>query len=203
MEIIEVFENGKPSTYGKIVTIKGDTGGLSGGLFMASLTSGNLGKLLRLYRQKGGTLISEEEVQQTEAKDASQNYDPVIKTQFKAAASDPLMIEAQDEFFASRFLAPAKTICAERGFTEPLILALVTDGLVHGSYKLIDSKVPKTVNQWDYARIYTQTRKDWLANHSNPVLHTCVYRMLTFEALIAANNWGLNKPFTVHGVTLT
>ena len=60
LRIVEVFENAVPDRYDLLVSVKGDTGGLSGGLLMASMASGNLGKMLRLYRNMGGITITEE-----------------------------------------------------------------------------------------------------------------------------------------------
>jgi chitosanase len=203
LEIVEIFEGGRPDNYGALVAIPGDTGGLSGGLLQATMNSGNLGKLLRLYRTYGGTTITEDEVLQVERKDPSQNNDPIFRKMFKAAASEQPMRDAQDTYFYGMFLAPAERTCQDRGWTEPLVIALVLDGFVHGSFKKINSMVPSTLNQWEWARTYIQLRKRWLAEHANPVLNKCIYRMETFEALVAANNWQLSKPFLVHGYNLT
>ena len=202
LDIIEVFENGTPDTYGNIVCLKGDTGGLSGGLLMATLRSGNLGRLLRLYRDMGGTLITEEEVRQTEARDESQNTDPTIRAQFKKAANDPIMQECQEIFFGSNYLKNAKEFCAARGFVEPLTLAVTLDGFVQGSFKFIAGKVPRQLPEREWVKVYVQTRKRWLAENANTLLHRTVYRMETFEELIRTDNWGLLRPFTVHGYTL-
>lgn len=202
LDIICIFENGRPETYYKLVCLMGDTGGLSGGLLMASLASGNLGKLLRLYRTMGGTSISEEEVRQTERMDPSQNTDPIIRNMFKASSSDPIMHEAQDTFFYNEFVKPAEAIAKTRGWTEPLAICLILDGLVHGSFKKIDGMVPKSLNQWDWARTYTQMRKQWLQGHNNPLLQKTVYRMEFFEQQINSNNWKLDTPMRVHGYDL-
>lgn len=202
LRIVEVFENAAADRYDLLVSIKGDTGGLSGGLLMASMASGNLGKMLRLYRNMGGTTITEEEVQQTERKDRSQNTDPVIRRMFKEASSEKIMHDAQDQFFYTQFVQPAESIWAARGWKEPLTLALVLDGLTHGHFHPLANKVPRSLSEHDWVTTYVAMRKRWLAEHPNPLLHRCVYRMEFFEQQLAASNWSLVLPIKVHGVTL-
>lgn len=204
LQVISIFESGHPLVYGTLIYVKGDTGELSGGALQASMASGNLGKMLRLYRTKGGTLISEAEVQQTEAKDPSQNTDPVIRAMFKAAAHDPIMAETQLEFFNGNFVAHAEHIADAMKITEPLGICLIADGCVHGSFEKIRSRVPLGLNQWEFCKQYIATRRAWLASSTNPILQKCVYRMAFFEEQVAAGNWKLNKfPVMVHGVLLT
>ena len=205
MEVIEIFENAHPFEYGQIVAIKGDSGGLSGGLLMASMRSGNLGKLLRAYRTAGGTMISEEEVQQTEAQDPSQNSDPVIRSMFKAAVQDPIMREVQDTFFYGMFLKPAEEWAAARGYQYPLTTLLIFDGIVHGHFfgtHGFGTTVPKSLPEKDWVKEYVAERKKWLAENINPVLRNCVYRMVFFEQMQALGNYGLVLPLVAHGFTL-
>lgn len=48
-----------------------------------------------------------------------------------------------------------------------------------------------------------KARRNWLANHSNVVLHNTVYRMDCFQLEIDRGNWDLSKrPIDAHGVKI-
>jgi len=204
IDIVGTFENGKPAQFGKLVVIPGDSGEISGGLFMASMASGNLGKLLQAYAAAGGTLISAAEIAGVVAKNPAENTDPAIKAQFASAATETLMQTVQYEFFGDQFVTPAQNFCTGRKFTLPLTLALVLDGIVHGHFygsQGLGTTTPRLTEK-DWVKAYVAARKAWLQNNPNPVLHNCVYRMSTFETLIANDNWNLVRPIAVHGFTL-
>ena len=205
LEILEVFECGAPDRYGTISNVPADKGGISVGILQASLNSGNLGKLLRAYRNAGGKCVSEEEVVQTEAKDPSQNKDPKFTAMLQAAGKDPIMQRVQDEFFSTMFVKPAEEWCRKRGFVLPLSMAVVLDGCVHGHFygdTGLAAATPKSLPEKQWIQSYLSLRRTWLANYSNPILRLCVYRPDSFLALIKSSNWTLQKPFVIHGVTL-
>lgn len=198
-DIIECFENGKANAYGGLVSIKGDTGGLSGGELMASLSSGNLGKLCRLYQQNGGTKIPEGLIQLAEAKDPSLNTSAEFRAAWKEAAKDPLMWETQDEFFYQNFELPGEHWCKTYGFVTPLSIAVVMDSNIHGGFAVVMKRVKLPVmEEKAWITEYIKQRRDWLANHKNPALHTTVYRMDTFLELVQKDNWNLEGPINVH-----
>lgn len=205
IDIIGVFENGKPGVYGHLVAVSGDAGGLSGGLLMASMNSGNLGKLMRAYSDAGGMQISEEEIQQTEAMDPSQNTDRTIREMFAQAAKDPIMQEVQDDFFYEEFLIPAYNWCAKRNFVEPLTRCVAFDGIVHGKFygaKGFATTTPGTLPERAWVSEYLRRRRGWFETNSNPVLRRCTYRPKFFQDEIARGNWNLERPLSPNGFTI-
>jgi chitosanase len=51
---------------------------------------------------------------------------------------------------------------------------------------------------------YTETRKDWLVNHSKPILRNTVYRCNCYLAEMDMDNWTLEKtPIVMHGTAVT
>lgn len=200
-DLIECFENSRPDRYAGLVYIKGDTGHLSGGELMASLTSGSLGKICRRYAAKGGTKIPEALVQKAEAKDTSLDTDKAFRDAWKAAAADPLMHDAQDEFFYDLYQSPASAWCRAHGYTQPLTVALVMDGHIQGAFDkiltIMGGATPGAENEQRWATIYINTRFDWLKFHPNPVLRQTTYRMATFKELVRVGNWSLEAPIKV------
>ena len=198
-DIIECFENSRPNRYGGLVVIPGDTGGISGGELMASLTSGSLGKLCRLYATKGGRKIPEELIALAEKKDPALNTSAGFRLSWAAAATDPLMQQAQDEFFYASYELPGENWCKGKGFSLPLSTAVLMDSHVHGAFSTVAALVTLPFDDEKvWITEYVRQRRNWMANNKNAVLHTCVYRMDTFIALIQAENWNLDGPLAVH-----
>ena len=198
-DAIECFENGKPNQYGGLVTMAGDTGGVSGGELMASLSSGNLGKLCRLYAKKGGVLIPELLIAYAEACNPVLNNNAEFKAAWKAAATDPLMASAQDEFFYTMFQVPAENWCKSHGFVTPLATLVIMDSLIHGALGAISKKVsPTTKTERQWIAEYVAIRRAWLAGYTNVLLQHCVGRMDTMLELISKDNWNLDGPINVH-----
>jgi len=51
---------------------------------------------------------------------------------------------------------------------------------------------------------YVDTRNNWLANHSNAVLHPTVYRTQCFKQEISRGNWDLSQlPIKANGVNVS
>ncbi|SMC27465.1 Putative peptidoglycan binding domain-containing protein [Desulfacinum hydrothermale DSM 13146] len=59
-----------------------------------------------------------------------------------------------------------------------------------------------SLGETQWVQRYVQVRKHWLATHSNPLLHRTVYRMESFEDLMAQDKWGLELPLVVRGVRI-
>jgi len=51
-------------------------------------------------------------------------------------------------------------------------------------------------------KAYVAARKAWLLGNSNPLVQKTIYRMETFEKLMAEGNWELAAPLTVRGVKI-
>jgi chitosanase len=55
----------------------------------------------------------------------------------------------------------------------------------------------------EWTKAYIKTRRKWLAENSNPILHGTVYRMDAFQRLIDQGYWGLELPLVVRGVEIS
>ncbi len=202
MAIIECFENGKPNLYHQTYWNK-ETQELSGGLLMASTKSGNMGRLLRRYKNNGGIGISDMVIRSVENQ-AVLNSELLVKAfreLFKKAGADPIMQATQQDFFSDQFLAPAERMSRSLGITEPLGRVVVFDSFIQGAFKTVKAHVqehyPNTqqdLNQWDLVREYLKARRDWLANNPNPVLHKTVDRVDSLIHLEQIGNWKLDLP---------
>jgi hypothetical protein len=214
MAVISVFENGKPNTYGQTYW-EPNTKELSGGLLMASTLSGNMHKLLTVYQNAGGKLIDFTFIHVLAANDPTKLSDAdrdTFRAQFKKAGSDPVMQQAQLDFFSDQFLAKAESRAETLGLTEPLARLVILDSTVQGGFatvlKLMPTKYEGTdtpLNQWDFTKIYIQTRMNWLATSSNTLLHRTVDRLQSVQAIVDSNNWKLETPIHLptKGYTIT
>ena len=213
--IVQVFETGKLGTkkaYSVVTLLRGDTGGLTYGKHQTTINSGNLYLLIKAYTETAGALYATQFVPYMAllAKKA-----PLLasNTAFKKlladAGTDPVMQKAQDDFFDRVFWEPAVKTATAYGFTRPLSAAIIYDSMIHGSWGMIRDRTnnavgaPKSINEVTWIQAYNNTRRSWLANHSNKLLRNCVYRQDALKALMAAGEWDLSPPFTVRGVKVT
>lgn len=213
--IVQIFETDKLggiAAYASISNMKGDTGGLTYGKHQTTINSGNLYILIKAYVEANGLYSAKfaEYLNGVKNKDKSLATNSVFLKLLKdSALNDPIMRSVQDTFFDSVYWNPAKAIADNLGATKALSLALVYDSTVHGSFSLIRNRVNSSygtvakIGELVWFKKYNETRRSWLANHSNALLHKTVYRQDTFNAIIAANNWDLNLPFSMRGFTLT
>lgn len=119
------------------------------------------------------------------------------------SAGDPLMRLAQDQVFNEKYMAPALQIMESMGWVEPLTLAVLYDSKIHGSYGAVRDKTMSNANERIWIPSYVATRHFHLGHagervsvFGNRLLRSTVYRMKTFETLLAENNWGLETPIT-------
>lgn len=204
--IIQIFETGRLSrkSYGTVTNISGDKGGLTYGKHQASINSGSLYGMIALYCKKPGAQYANAMLpylQQLLRADAALATNTQFRSLLKSAGDDPIMQEAQDEYFVQRFMQPAIAFCNTRGYTSPLTLAVVYDSIIHGSFKRVGARVP-ILPEREWAKRYCEARRNWLASHANPVLRACVYRPNTFLTLIANGKWDLPLPLLVRGITI-
>lgn len=199
LAILAIFETGKPNGYSAFANAEGDTGGVSLGLFQASLNSGNAGRLLRAYTDAGGQLDSRW-VDLAELRDSSLDC-PEFRAEWEAVCDTELMQLVQQEFFYTAFIRPAVSWCSSFApkMIYPLSLAVVADSRVHGSLVRLAVEVPPTNDEMEWVELYLVTRRTWLATHHNYLLRRTVYRPDFFLGLVEAGNWGLEKPFICRG----
>lgn len=208
--IVNIFETGKVlGLYGQVTLIKGDKGHLTYGRSQTTLGSGNLHILLESYCQTAGAIFAARLApflpRFSKPYDFTLDDDSLVKNLLRAAADDPVMRDVQDAFFDKEYWQPAAKEAAAAGIASPLGVAVVYDSTVHGSWPLIRQKTETAVGdvaaagEKKWISTYVETRREWLAGHSNPVLHPTVYRMDAFRRLIDQNLWNLDLPLVVRG----
>ena len=212
MAIVNIFETGRVlGDYGKVTLLPGDPGHLTYGRSQTTLTSGNLFLLIKAYAESEGAAFAEELrpfLGRLASKDVALDHDPELRRHLRAAGDDPVMREAQDDFFDRVYWAPALTSAAFIGAETPLGTTVVYDGRIHGSWHRLRDRTndsfgtlaEKGEKAW-IAR-YVQMRHDWLAGHSIRILRKTTYRMTTFQSLIDGDKWDLPLPLRVRGITL-
>jgi chitosanase len=205
--IIEVFETGRigKGGYGTVTLIKGDTGGLSYGKHQASLNSGNLALLVARYIEANGAEAENLRrfLKGLEARDGALNNNKALHAALAAAGNDPIMEKCQVQFFDELFWLPSCRAATQQGVSSALGHAVIFDGHIHGGFWRIAKSVGSLADEREWVKRYIATRRHWLANHNNPVLHKTVYRMDAFLSLVEAGNWDLEPPVKVRGVVIT
>lgn len=211
--IVNVFETGKLlGNYACVTVLPGDSGHLTYGRSQTTLTSGNLYLLIKAYCDVSNALYAESfksYFSKLEKKDVSLDVDSELKNLLKEAGNDPTMHAVQDQFFDRVYWNPAVRAAGSYGIYCGLGVAVAYDSKVHGS---LDKIAKQTIQQYGYPREigehvwiehYVNIRKNWLAAHSNTLLHKTVYRMESFQSLIQAEKWELELPLKIRSVTIT
>ena len=211
--VVEIFETGKLSNnYGMVTLIAGDTGGLTYGKHQTTLNSGNLYLLIKAYCEDSGADLKNElsaYLGQLQDRDQSLNNDQAFKELLRKAGADNDMKEVQDAFFERVYWQPAFATAKAMEFKRQLSFAVVYDSFIHGSWKRIRDRVNAKhgatyfYNETGWIRAYNDERRNWLANHSNPVLRNTVYRQDAIKLLMNSDNWDLRLPVVVRGVTIS
>lgn len=134
--ITSIFEsgnpNGRPEAYQTY-----DAGIISYGKHQATLAAGTLGEVMQRYWELSQTPTSRtlhaDYGQRILNRDASLRHDERLKTLLLEAATDPAMIQAQDDVFARLFYTPAVRKTRQLGLQTPLGLACIYDMMIqHG-----------------------------------------------------------------------
>jgi len=217
--IVNVFETGKPAgDYANVTLIPGDAGHLTYGRSQAALASGNLWRLVENYCQAaagGGAEDLRAYLLRLEARDFTLDQDARFRALLREAGSDGVMRRVQDEFFDRAYWEPALAAAQRLGISTALGTGVVYDSFIHGAWgRLRDATTARVglpsgsagtgtgEGEHEWVREYVALRRDWLANHPNPVLRRAVYRMDTFAALLVPGNWALALPVVAHGVVI-
>ncbi len=210
--IINVFETGTPyGDYGRVTLLQGDTGHLTYGRSQTTLASGNLYLLIKSYCNAPGAEFAQELsgfLQRLEAIDLTLDHDLRFRRLLREAGNDPVMQEVQDGFFDRVYWTPALNTANATGIKCELGVSVVYDSFIHGAWhtvkKLTDQQAGtlNDIGETNWVAEYVLARRNWLANHPNPLLHRTVYRMDSFRQIIMTNNWGLELPFVVRGVMI-
>jgi len=128
----------------------------------------------------------------------------------KAGKNDPVMKICQDRLFETKYYQPALGWFNVHGFKMPLSLLVIYDSYIHSGSILsflrnrFAALVPSNGgDEKEWIQNYVNVRHQWLANHSNPVLHPTVYRTNCFKDQIQNNNWDFTKTIKANGVTIS
>ena len=210
--IVNVFETSRArGDYAQVTVLRGDTGHLTYGRAQTTLGSGNLHNLVKAYCEAPDAAFAGElrpYLEPLAEKDTSLDHDGELHHILREAGGDPVMCETQDAFFDRVYWAPAMRSAEHVGLATALGRAVVYDSRIHGSWHRMRDRTidrhgtPAAMGEQVWVQAYVDTRRDWLANHSNTLLNKTVYRMDAFKGLFAEDRWDLALPFTVRGVTI-
>ena len=210
--IVNIFETSHVrGDYGMVTLLAGDSGHLTYGRSQTTLASGNLFLLIRAYCQAQGAQFVDAlqpYVQRLSDRDLTLDGDSSFRRTLQEAGSDPVMQDTQDTFFDRVYWSPALQYARTSGLVTALGTSVVYDSCVHGSWTLVRDKVNASgtaaqIGEQKWLTKYVAIRRDWLATHTNPLLHRCVYRMDSFQQLIQEQKWQLELPLTVRGIQIT
>lgn len=210
--IVNVFETGSVrGDYANITLIPGDSGHLTYGRSQTTLASGNLYLLVEAYCSETGAAYANAlrpYLARLKACDLSLDRDAGLRTALHdAGRHDPVMMQVQDEFFDRVYWNPAVQRAANVGLSTPLGVAVAYDSTVHGSWGTMRDRTNANfgtagaIGEKVWVKHYLDTRRAWLVSRGKPLSNT-VYRMDTFLALVAKNNWNLDLPVVAHGITI-
>lgn len=210
--IVNIFETGQArGEYGKVTLILGDPGHLTYGRSQTTLTSGNLHLLVKAYCEEPGAALAarlRRYLSGLAAGDTALDRDMPFRNLLQEAGHDPLMWECQDRFFDRVYWSPSVLGAEACGVGTALGTAVVYDSHIHGAWRLVRTRTEErhgsvgSLGERVWVERYVAERREWLANHSNPVLHATVYRMDAFQVMIQAGDWELPLPLRVRGVTI-
>lgn len=210
--IVNVFETGtKEGDYGNVSIYNDGPNGIKQVTYGKSQTTeyGNLKKLIELYIANRG-----------EKSDILSPYvnkigmlpliaDKVFINTLKEAGHEPIMKRTQDEFFDRHYWEPAVKWCNTNGFELPLAGLVIYDSFIHSGSILpflrnkFAAKVPVSGGtQEEWIEQYLHARKEWLSNHSNPILRKTVYRVNDMIAAVQKKDWILDMVFSANGVSV-
>jgi chitosanase len=208
--IVNIFETGRlKGDYGRVTVAANDPGHLSYGRSQTTLASGNLHVLINKYCNEAGARFAEgltPYLSRLRDKDLTLDNDMELRQILVKAGDDPAMQTAQNGFFDAAYWKPANTFAANLGLTSALGITTVYDSIIHGSFHRIRAQtiasLPANPPEKDWIDRYLSLRRAWLASHANTLLRRTVYRMDSLKALIDAQKWELEAPFSVRGIQI-
>lgn len=205
--LVSCHETGKPvANYSAIVVLKDDAG-ITFGAHQGTHKSGTLYKIVKMYCDISNSETSKKlESYLSGLKTPSLRHKYAANKTLKAllvkSGVEPAMRFAQDKVFEVNYLEPAVQAALGSGWVNPLSLAVIYDSMIQGGWTKVRDRV-KGATEKTWIKNYVAARRRWLLGSSRQVVRNSVYRMVTFEKLIASANWDLDTPFIVHGVKVT
>jgi hypothetical protein len=201
--LVSCFETSKPRGNPSAFAVLNDGAGISYGLHQATHKSGTLAAVVEAYckmpqSRHAGTLVQYlatfKDKRESIITSAARN--PAIQKALIEAAADPWMTAAQHHVFDREYMQPALGDCKKRGFTLPLLLAMVYDSRVQGGWHICAGRVATIPDERAWALSYFDVRERWLKAQTNDARKT-TYRPQALRNLAAVGNWGLVGPFNV------
>lgn len=205
--LVSCHETGKPVANYSAIVVLNDDAGITFGAHQATHKSGSLYKIVKMYCDVSDSALSKKlDPFVAGFKNAALRHKYAANKELKkllvSAGAEPAMRYAQDKVFEINYLEPATQAVLGSGWTHPLTLAVVYDAMIQGGWTKCRDRVSAT-DEKAWVKKFVAVRRAWLGSSSRQVVRNSVYRMTTFEKLIANNNWELDTPFIVHGVKVT
>ena len=218
-QVINAFETGSAAgKYGALVKLKDYKDPASGELIVQvtygrSQTTefGHLKALVEDYVDQQGLFANELKPYLNKiGKKPSLATDDVFCNALKSAGkNDPLMKACQDHLFESKYYQPAFNWFSLHRFTSPLSMLVIYDSYIHSGsiLKFLRRRFTTATpvnggDEKEWITNYVNTRHQWLANHSNPLLRNTIYRTNCFKEQVAHTNWDLSQAIRANGVTI-
>jgi chitosanase len=209
--ILSVAETDQPEWDPAAVYVYGDgTGGRKQCTLSIGFTAdgGNLVKVLERYVADDGAYSDRlvPHIALLKAGDPGTDSDFIALLK-EIGKKDPLMKSVQEEMFDKLYLAPAFSWAAKYGFALPLSYLVIADSFLHSGSMLdfLMNRFPEKKpsdggKEEDWILVYTDTRRDWLKNHSNKILRGTTYRCDCYLREMKRDNWDLAQaPVNMHG----
>lgn len=218
-QVINAFETGTAEgKYGALVKLKDYKDPATGELIVQvtygrSQTTefGHLKALVEDYVDQQGIFANELKPYLSKiGKKPSLATDDIFCNALKSAGkNDPLMKSCQDHLFEAKYYQPAFSWFSQHRFTLPLSMLVIYDSYIHSGSILRFLRRRFTTatpvnggDEKEWITNYVNTRHQWLANHSNPLLRNTIYRTNCFKEQVAHANWNLSQAIRANGVTI-
>jgi chitosanase len=169
---------------------------------------GNLHKVLERYVEAHGIYSDKLVPYISLIKAGDPGTDPDFISLLKEIGKkDPLMMTVQEEQFDKLYLGPAFSWASKYGFGLPLSYLVIADSFLHSGgmldflIKRFPEKKPNNGGkEEDWIEAYANTRREWLANHTNKILRNTTYRCDCYLREMKRDNWSLAEtPVNMHG----
>lgn len=208
-KVLNSFETGKVEPdYDSLTILKDGPGKIRQVTFGKQQTTeyGNLAELIYSYIVMGGKYAEQLKLYAPKIGKQPLVDDKVFLQLLRDAGNDPIMGNCQDLFFDKRYWNRMILWANEYKFTLNMSALTLYDSFIHSGGILweLRNDFPEAPpsnggNEKVWIDQYIIARRNWLANHHNPILHTTVYRMDTLRSIINANDWDLKLPIKANG----
>jgi hypothetical protein len=225
--ITSVFETGTPEgnpaayqTY--------DAGIISYGRHQATLSSGNLGRVVQAYVQRSDSptsqALQQEYLQRLLNRDNSLRQDGRLRDLLVSAAGEPAMHEAQEMIFAQNFYRPSVESAGHYRLQTPLGLACLYDTRIQGGLDIVANRTrdrlgglpghigkdSNPIREADWLLVFLDEREIRLLRLANQAaargdqananaLRISTFRVEELRKLLLAGNLDLAGQLTVRG----